>query len=329
MMSDPIKSPTVDVIIPVFNGQDYIIQAIQSIETQTVDPNRIIVIDDGSTDNTGDLVRSYKCRIPLDYHSQENRGLSAARNAGITRSHAEFIAFLDADDVWYPQKIEKQLAVMANKEFSSLGVVYCQYDTIDQAGLPIKSFYIVAIDLSVRGNVFDKLLQANKVVSSGSGVLIRRDCFEKVGLFDERMQAFEDWDMWIRLAKYYQFDFSPDTLVRIRRHNNNMQRDISHMFKNSLVFFDKWIQNLPTNSRIPSTWVAMIVTNIVSQLPRLDFWRLYKTTVSSKAQYRFRYEVFTSHKKLLFFQSLWAPISAVRNIARSLFIPSRNQYAKL
>ena len=101
----------IDVVIPVYNGQDFIIQAIKSIENQTYQPNKILIVDDGSTDDTAKLILSHQSSIPIQCIQKENGGLSSARNKGILSSTSQYIAFLDADDVWYPNKLQEQIKI--------------------------------------------------------------------------------------------------------------------------------------------------------------------------------------------------------------------------
>ena len=255
---------TVDVVIPVYNGQQFILQALASVVQQTCAPQKIIVVDDGSTDNTAALVRGFASPVPLEYVKQSHGGLSSARNAGIARCTGTYVAFLDADDEWYPGKLAEQLRIMQNTDLPDLGVVYCKYTIIDEKGDPTDSYYVFELDTTVRGNVFSKLQDSNKIASSGSGVMVRRDCFKIVGGFDERLSAYEDWDMWLRLAERYDFDFSYEPLVKIRRHAANMQWSSSHMLVNQLHFYQKWLARLPADAACYSRWRLDIAYRFVT-----------------------------------------------------------------
>ena len=129
----------IDIVIPAYNGEEFIESAIISVMRQTVSPAKLIVVNDGSTDGTATKVKqifSQQSHLPirLVLCEQENRGLSAARNAGIRESDSEFIAFLDADDEWLPNKLEKQYQVFNESEFKNLGVVFCNFELIDIYG---------------------------------------------------------------------------------------------------------------------------------------------------------------------------------------------------
>jgi len=160
----------IDVVIPVYNGEPYINEAIDSVLQQTFKPRRIIVVDDGSTDGTPKLLESYQTLYPtVKYVRKSNAGLSSARNVGILSSDSRYVAFLDADDVWHPTKLEKQLHVFRNKSFGNLGFIYCDYSNIDSLGAPLVNFPCFEMDFSVKGNVFQKLLRIPAYPDGESG----------------------------------------------------------------------------------------------------------------------------------------------------------------
>ena len=270
MQNNLESTNSIDVVIPVYNGQDYILQALHSIEQQTYAPSKIIVVDDGSTDKTPDIVTGYRSKLPIEYIRKRNGGLSSARNAGIAHSTSKYIAFLDADDEWMPNKLTKQLNVFINTNYENLGAVYSKYRIIDSNGELTHKHYVFEPDPSIRGNIYARLFEANKIAGSGSGVLVRRDCFDDVGLFDETLHACEDWDMWLRLASRYEFDFVPEVLVKIRRHHENMQRDTSMMFRNQLQFYNKWLPLAAHHSDCLSALRLNIASYLISYLPRIN-----------------------------------------------------------
>lgn len=291
-----IDEDSVDVVIPVYNGERFVGHAIRSVMEQTHAPHKIIVVNDGSTDGTeGVIMRlQQESAVPIDYIKQENGGLSSARNAGIRVARSQYIAFLDADDEWCSEKLFEQLAVFRTSSFEKLGVVYCRYRIIDERGEYIKH-HIALPRSDMRGHVFSKLLKGNAVISSGSGVLVRRECFESAGLFDEQLRAAEDWDMWLRIAEQYQFDFVPDKdLVKIRMHGSNMQKNAAHMFRNELIFYDKWsIQTRQSGKSfvVPVVWGNSIAYKLVRSLPDgREFFLLIRQHLTKRARSRiFRY----------------------------------------
>jgi glycosyltransferase involved in cell wall biosynthesis len=258
----------IDVVIPVYNGESYIAYSIQSVLDQTLKPNRLIIVNDGSEDDTCNVIKKitdqYEGPILITLINQENCGLSAARNAGIIASNSKYISFLDADDVWISNKLELQISIFESSKEIDLGLVYCQYLLIGDRGRLING-YVAKPDHRVRGHVYNRLLLGNYIISSGSGVLIKKECFDLVGLFDVKLKAAEDWDMWLRISERYKVDFVPNVdLVQIRIHNNNMQKNLMHMFRNELIFFNKWAKILHLkNVRTPLAWASSIAFRVI------------------------------------------------------------------
>ena len=209
-------SPLVSVIIPTYNRAKYVTHAIDSVLAQTYPNNEIIVVDDGSTDDTKEALAPYMDRIKYIY--QENTGGAAARNTGIKAAKGELIAFLDSDDEWLPAKIEKQIDKF-RKLPNSVGVVYSGCYTVSQ-----ESKEILCEIPTLKGNVHNYALQ--RCIISSPTPLIRKLCFKKVGVFDEALPSCQDWDMWIRLSKHYNFDFVPDILARFYCHGDQISADL-------------------------------------------------------------------------------------------------------
>lgn len=291
---------SIDVVIPVYNGQKFIIQALCSVVQQTYPPAKIIVVDDGSTDKTPELVQNFKSNVPIEYVRKTNGGLSSARNAGISRCTSDCIAFLDADDEWYPEKLKEQIQVFKESDLQNLGVVYCKYNIIDENGDINNRYHISELDRSVRGNVFNKLLEGNKIASSGSGVLVKKECFDKAGGFDEILKACEDWDMWLRLAEHYEFDFVPTELVRIRRHHENMQRDKLHMLANRLKFYEKWLQKRSVNNMFLPNWRRQIIYYLIENFPSVEVISLTKDVLSEGSRQKLFKSTFGSVELYIF-----------------------------
>jgi len=241
---------TIDVIIPVYNAEKFIEKTLESVVSQTHLPEKIIVVDDGSTDKTVDIIENFKknSNVGIELHRQKNRGPNAARNAGLKHSTSEFVAFLDADDIWEKEKLEKQLRIFEKNEFEKLGLVYMAYDLIDENDEKIKkSFLIFKLDPGLRGDVFDKMFDAMKITGSCSGVLIKKDCFEKTGYFDETLKGAEDWDMWIRISQYFEIDYVDEILVHVRLHKSNSHNNQMMMAENMIMFLKKWSGILDEN----------------------------------------------------------------------------------
>jgi len=224
--------PKVSVVIPTYNYAQYIEEAIDSALVQTHKGCEIIVVDDGSTDDTKGVVSQYRSEIRYIY--QKNQGLSAARNTGVRNSEGEYIAILDSDDLWLPSKIEKQIKLFEAN--SRLGLVYSD-------GL-VFGEELAWNDLSFggnmnfyRGRIFDKLLLGNFIPCPS--VVIKRGCFDKVGLFDINLGACEDWDMSLRISSHYEVDYVEELLVKHRKHRGSMETKAEMMEENALKVLDK------------------------------------------------------------------------------------------
>ena len=232
------KQVLVDVVIPAFNAQLYIARTIESVLLQGPIVNCIIVVNDGSTDQTDSII-SLHPQTKIALINQENQGLANARNTGIKAATAPYIALLDADDVWLKNKLEKQLELFQRKKDIPLGAVYCDYSLIDDRSKPIQGKNLV-IHPALRGNIYRNLLTGNFISGSGSSILIKSEVFKDVGYFDETLKASEDWDMWLRIAQKYQFDYVDESLVQIRVHASNMQKDFSRMLSSELAMLNKF-----------------------------------------------------------------------------------------
>ena len=215
-----INHPTVSVIIPTYNRAHLIGKAIKSILNQTFQDFEIIVIDDGSTDNTEETVKSFNnFKIRYICHAN-NQGVSVARNTGIRASRGKYIALLDSDDEWLPEKLDKQIKTFKS-ELPEVGVVYSNVLYIDESG---KNINKLGNPKKVEGYIYEDLLGGNYVGTS-STLLIKKECFNRVGLFDDLLKAENDWDMWIRIAKYYRFALIKIPLVKYRFHSNRISNN--------------------------------------------------------------------------------------------------------
>lgn len=204
------REPRVSVIIPTHNCGAYIGDAIESVVAQTYAEYEIIVVDDGSTDDTKTALAPYVGRI--HYLCQNNRGVSAARNAGIARARGEVVAFLDADDMWLPLKLELQLEALQGHP--DVALCFTDFLEFDKSGVTMPSRmntranarawferYRVGNSEVACGPMYEDLLQANWIHTSS--VVIRRATFLRVGVFDEAFGVGEDYDVWLRIARTY------------------------------------------------------------------------------------------------------------------------------
>ncbi len=241
-----MKNPEISVIIPTYNRALILEETIQSVLRQTYKELELIIIDDGSTDNTRQLIERLTDKRII-YLYQENRGLPTARNKGIENAKGKYIAFLDSDDIWLPTKIEKQLGVFKKSKFNP-GVVYCGVEYIDENGKEIREKKLPAY----RGNIFLYLLGArrNVVLGAGSTILVRRECFKECGLLDESLPYRVDLELLIRISQKFSFDYVSEPLVKIRIHNKRISFNLDTIIKGREMLFDKIYNDLRQHRRI-------------------------------------------------------------------------------
>ena len=230
------KNPNVSVVIPTYNRAHLIGRAIKSVLDQTYQDFEIIVVDDDSTDNTEEVVKRFNdSRIHYIRHKQ-NRGGAVARNTGIKAARGKYIAFQDSDDEWLPEKLEKQINCFV-KYSDSIGAVYCLYYTQDDS----LGYMRKASSCDMRcGNVYNFLLNA-WCPSITSSIILAVRIFEKTGMFDENLPSFQDYDLWIRVAQHYNFEFIDEPLVVVHKHSGSqVARDLEPRMKGLKLFLDKW-----------------------------------------------------------------------------------------
>lgn len=208
--------PKISIIIPVYNRLHLLERAINSVLNQTVKDFQLIIADDASTDNVMRIVKQFSDHRIFYIRHDINKGASAARNTGIENASGDYIALLDSDDEWFPQKLEKQITVFQSSS-SSLGVVYTGYQKINYN----KNNIVIP---NMRGNLSQEIFRGN-LIGTTSTPLIRKDCLSMTGLFDETLPSAQDWDMWIRIAQHYEFDYVPEVLVRYHLQHDSITMD--------------------------------------------------------------------------------------------------------
>lgn len=198
---------TVSVIIPTHNRAALVGRAVRSALHQSHRDLEVIVVDDGSTDDTPSVIAGFAdTRVRYIVHTM-NKGGGAARNSGIEAADGEYIAFLDSDDEWLPDKLERQIAAFQQSD-AAVAAIYTGFAVIDAAGR------VTAVRIPRhRGVILSELWCAN-IVRTVSTVVVRRAALRRVGGFDPTLPACQDWDLWLRLAHVYRFDFLPEVLVR-------------------------------------------------------------------------------------------------------------------
>ena len=206
----------VSVVIPVFNSEQYITECIDSVLGQSFQDFEIIIINDGSTDNTVDIVSKYKNDQIKLFH-QKNSGSAAARNFGVEQASGNWIAFIDADDIWLPDKLKKQLDHCSDHAWSHTdlyfhGDIYPKYTkttkfTSKHSGLILKN-----------------LLVENSIGTSS--VIIKKEIFQETGGFNTELRALQDWDLWLRIAEKHPVCYFDEPLVYYRVHSSSVSRNV-------------------------------------------------------------------------------------------------------
>ncbi len=230
------EMPTVDVIIPAYNAAKYLPMAIESVMAQTFEDWRILLIDDGSTDNTAEVASHFFDQLgpKLKYVNQPNSGLPAARNTAIRNSSAEFLALLDADDMWLPNRLLESLKCFENRP--KVGLAYSLISRINQEGEVIDTF---AGNAKHAEGYIAPYIYMRMVDLPCPTITFRRKCVDEVGLFDETLRATEDRDLWLRIAFQYEVAFVPKVLAHYRISPVSMSADPDRMLKAQLQFIQK------------------------------------------------------------------------------------------
>ncbi len=225
-MLENAASELVSVIIPSYNMAHFLPQAVQSALAQTYTNVEVQIIDDGSTDDTPRVVRQWHDDRRVRVHRQANGGLSHSRNQGISLTRGPFIALLDADDTWAPEKLARQIPLFQGRP--EVGVVYSDYERMDGEGRPLPK----GSTRLHRGRVSGALLIENFVPASSA--VVRRECFERHGGFDVALRTGEDYDMWLRLSPHYQFDFVAEPAIRYRIWGGQMSKDFRARYETGI-----------------------------------------------------------------------------------------------
>ncbi len=220
-MTTAQPGPGVSVVIPSYNCANYVGEAVESVLAQSRPPHEVIVVDDGSTDDTATALRPYLGRIRV--LSQANRGLPAARNAGAALATAPWIAFLDADDTWLPEKLSRQMTLADDP---AVALIYSdRFNTGARGTLPAVQGHRLEL---YEGDIFVPLLVQGNHLTASSAV-VRADVFRALGGFAEHLRAAEDWDLWVRVAENHRVAVCREPLVCYRYHATQMSGDPRRM----------------------------------------------------------------------------------------------------
>jgi glycosyltransferase involved in cell wall biosynthesis len=201
------NKPTVSIIIPTYNRSRLIARAVKSVLNQTYQNFELIIVDDGSTDGTKEVVAGFNDERIRYVRHEKNKGEAAARNTGIKAAKCNYIAYQDSDDEWLPEKLAKQMKLLENAP-PEVGVIYTGFWKTENHRKTYIPFSWVS---QKNGDIHKELLKGNFIGSPV--VLIKKECFDRVGLFDERLRNLVDWEMWLRISKHYHFRCVDEPLV--------------------------------------------------------------------------------------------------------------------
>ncbi|OYD96672.1 glycosyl transferase family A [Nostoc sp. 'Peltigera membranacea cyanobiont' 210A] len=237
MINSTLDTIVISVIIPAYNSEKTIRETIESVLNQTFANFELIVINDGSQDSTLEVVTQIQdSRIKV--FSYSNAGGNVSRNRGLHRAVGEFVSFLDADDLWTPDKLQSQLQAL--QENTTATVAYSWTDYIDENGEIVLS----GTHITANGDIYEKLLLTN-FLENGSNPLIRREALIKLGGFDESLSAAQDWDMWLRLACQFDFVCVPSVQILYRISANSVSANLIRQEKACLQVLERAYKERP------------------------------------------------------------------------------------
>lgn len=260
--------PRVSVVITCYNYAHFLAECVYSVLRQTEAPLEIIIVDDGSTDETPQVAAPFAEMAGITYLRRENGGQAVAKNTGIAAARGDLIAFLDADDVWQPTKLAKQVPLFADP---LVGVVYSRARWVDENTNAVDRGDGGKYLRPRRGRVTDWLFHDNFVWFSSS--VVRRSCFDEFGTFDETLKMGIDWDLWLRISTRYQFDFVDEPLLDYRvGHAQQMSKNLDLRYSSTDRVMDRFLATFPGEASKSAVRSAYYLTycNRASYLSTID-----------------------------------------------------------
>lgn len=229
-----MSDPTVTVILPVYNGENYVRFAIESVLNQTVKDLELVVVDDGSTDSTPEIIASYG--PPLRYVRQENTGVAGAFNHGLRLAQGKYISWLSHDDIFQPTKLEKQLEAL--RKLDSPGICYTDIESIDSEGRVVTEYKLPEY---VRGETLRRVLTGGPICSACYSLMYDRRCIEQAGTYSVELRYTQDVDMLSRLVRHFPLLHVPEPLMQVREHatraihTDGWKREVDKFFRSRLA----------------------------------------------------------------------------------------------
>lgn len=309
----------IDVVIPMFNAEKYIGRALDSLIAQTLTPNKVIVVDDGSTDSSLEIVKKYQSKMPnLLVLPGAHKGVNAARNTGILASSGSYIAFLDCDDYWSREKLQNQMNHF--KEHPNCVAVFSNCFINDEIN---HSEYKAVVNRTHKFSHMNIITQRFRVIGSASSISIARPALDDVGLFDESLDYGEDYEQWVRLSRDFEICEISNVDVYISKRENSVQTSEKvgmSRFRNATAYLNVWIkypEALKSERRELERLIFPDLAKALLAAPRdlLVFHRVIKGKYQEIHQ-----SLFSNKTQVSFFY--------IRNFARTLTVTFRSLLRK-
>lgn len=246
--NDSCQADLVSVVVPVYNRERLVGRTLESILAQSYRELEIVAVNDGSTDGSLAVLEGFARRHPgrVVVIDQPNSGQTRARNRAIAAARGAFIAFLDSDDTWEPEKLSLQIPLFQG---DNVGLVYCGVNEVGDDGRHLAT---VLPEPGMRGDIYLRLLARNRM--TGGSVVVSRKALSSVGSFDESFQAAENWDLWIRIARRYRVDYVDRPLVNYLKHPGNMSKDPARMAAASWAILRKHLPVPPEREPLQTAY---------------------------------------------------------------------------
>jgi len=236
--------PIVSVILPTYNRKKLLGRSVQSVLNQTYQDFELIIIDDGSTDDTERLVKSLNSEKIIFIRHEQNKGVAAARNTGLRLATGEYIAFQDSDDEWMLDKLENQIRAFETSP-PEVGMVYTAY-LVKAHG---EEGYIHFLEPKIKDrSIFSNLVRRHFM--GMPGLMLKRDCFERGGTFDERFPAFDDWDLFLRMSRHYHSKGINKPLFINYRQADSVSSNLSYITKGFQLLLEKYYHDIKQDKRL-------------------------------------------------------------------------------
>lgn len=282
-----IGRPLVSTVITSYNKAPYLAETIESALIQDYTPHEVVVIDDGSRDESVAVARAFGDRIRLVV--QPNGGASAAKNRGIREARGQYVAFLDGDDRWRPGKLSKQMALFERNP--KLGVVYADRQKFSSAEAYIPEPERRTLEFH-RGMILDQVLLDDFI--SFSTAVVNRACLFEIGLMDEKQRVSDDYDLWLRMARCYEFDYVDEVLVDYRAATGGLSETGASGLLGTVLGIQQRFEATYYNGRYPNraVWRRSVATKLAAHAGRvladgahLKAWRAYLDAVRADPSY--------------------------------------------